>query len=71
MDAKKIVLLVGALIVAVTTALLARSMLSSSSAPQVNAAAMPADADQPHVMVATKALPVGTIIDAESFRFQP
>ena len=70
MDAKKIVLLVGALIIAVTTALLARSMFTSSSAPQVNAAAMP-DADQPHVLVATKALPVGTIIDAESFRFQP
>ncbi|WHO38099.1 Flp pilus assembly protein CpaB [Sphingobium sp. AP49] len=70
MDAKKIVLLVGALIIAVTTALLARSMLSSSSAPQVNAAAMP-EADQPHVLVATKALPVGTILDPESFRFQP
>jgi Flp pilus assembly protein CpaB len=71
MDAKKIVLLVGALIIAVTTALLARSMLSSSSAPQVNAASMPTEADQPHVLVATKALPVGTILDAESFRFQP
>ncbi|MEO7468400.1 MAG: Flp pilus assembly protein CpaB, partial [Sphingobium limneticum] len=71
MDAKKIVLLVGALIIAVTTALLARSMLSSSSTPQVTAANMPVEADQPHVLVATKALPVGTILDAESFRFQP
>lgn len=71
MDAKKIVLLVGALIIAVTTALLARSMLSSSGAPQVNAANMPVEADQPHVLVAVKALPVGTILDAESFRFQP
>jgi pilus assembly protein CpaB len=71
MDAKKIVLLVGALIIAVTTALLARSMLSSSSSPQVNAASMPNEADQPHVLVAVKALPVGTILDAESFRFQP
>jgi pilus assembly protein CpaB len=71
MDAKKIVLLVGALIVAVTTALLARSMFSSSSTPQASASAMPAEADQPHVLVATKALPVGTILDAESFRFQP
>ncbi|SCW40563.1 pilus assembly protein CpaB [Sphingobium faniae] len=71
MDAKKIVLLVGALIVAITTALLARSMLSSSSAPQVNAASMPVEANQPHVLVATKAMPVGTILDAESFRFQP
>lgn len=71
MDAKKIVLLVGALIIAVTTALLARSMLSSSSAPQAGASSMPVEADQPHVLVATKALPVGTILDAESFRFQP
>ncbi|KEQ55253.1 Flp pilus assembly protein CpaB [Sphingobium chlorophenolicum] len=71
MDAKKIVLLVGALIIAVTTALLARNMLSSSSAPQASASSMPVEADQPHVLVATKALPVGTILDAESFRFQP
>jgi pilus assembly protein CpaB len=70
MEAKKIVLLAGALIIAVTTALLARSMFSSSSAPQVNAASMP-EAELPHVLVATKALPVGTILDAESFRFQP
>jgi pilus assembly protein CpaB len=72
MDAKKIVLLVGALIIAVTTALLARNMLSSSGgAPEASASAMPVEADQPHVLVATKALPVGTILDAESFRFQP
>jgi pilus assembly protein CpaB len=71
MEAKKIVLLAGALIIAVTTALLARNMLNSSSTPQVNAAAMPVEANQPHVLVATKALPVGTILDAESFRFQP
>ena len=71
MDAKKIVLLVGALIIAVTTALLARNMLSSSGAPQAGASAMPVEADQPHVLVATKALPVGSILNAESFRFQP
>ncbi|BBD96844.1 Flp pilus assembly protein CpaB [Sphingobium amiense] len=71
MEAKKIVLLAGALIIAVTTALLARNMLNSSSTPQVNAAAMPVEANQPRVLVATKALPVGTILDAESFRFQP
>ncbi|WP_336972704.1 Flp pilus assembly protein CpaB [Sphingobium aromaticiconvertens] len=71
MDAKKIVLLVGALVIAVTTALLARSMFNTSGSPQVNAAAMPTAADQPHVLVATKALPVGTILDAESFRYQP
>jgi pilus assembly protein CpaB len=71
MDAKKIVLLVGALIIAITTALLARNMLSSSGSPQATASSMPVEADQPNVLVATKALPVGTILDAESFRFQP
>lgn len=70
MDAKKIVLLVGALVIAIATALLARNMFTASSAPQASAAAMP-DQDMPHVLVATKALPVGTILDAESFRFQP
>ncbi len=71
MDAKKILLLVGALIIAITTALLARSMLSSSGGTPVTTAQMPVEADLPHVLVATKAMPVGTIIDAESFRFQP
>lgn len=71
MDAKKIALLVGALVIAITTALLARSMFSESSAPQINAASMPEGPDTPHVLVATKALPVGTILNAESFRFQP
>ncbi|WP_336959308.1 Flp pilus assembly protein CpaB [Sphingobium aquiterrae] len=71
MEAKKIALLVGALVIAVTTALLARNMLSSSGAPQAGAAAMPVDENTPHVLVAVKALPVGTIIDTESMRFQP
>jgi Flp pilus assembly protein CpaB len=71
MDVKKIVLLVGALVIAITTALLARSMFSTSATPRSGAAVMPVEADQPHVLVATKALPVGTILDAESFRYQP
>lgn len=72
MDAKKIVLLVGALIIAVAAALVARNMLSpGGGAPQASASAMPIEADTPFVLVATKALPVGTILDAESFRFQP
>lgn len=71
MDAKKIVLLVGALVIAVATALLARNMLSPGGSPQAAASAMQVDASTPHVLVATKALPVGTILDAESFRFQP
>ena len=72
MDVKKAVLLVGALIIAVSAALMARSMFSSgNSAPQATASAVPQQEMGKSVLVATKALPVGTIIDAESFRFQP
>ena len=68
MDVKKLVLLVGALIVAAVTAIMARNMFSGASAPQ--ATASPAVPVGPEVLVATRSLPVGTIIDAESFRFQ-
>ncbi|QUT04487.1 Flp pilus assembly protein CpaB [Sphingobium phenoxybenzoativorans] len=71
MDAKRVALLVGALVIAIATALIARNMFSASGSPLVNAAAMPDGPDTPHVLVAVKALPVGTIVDAESFRFQP
>lgn len=73
MDVKKAMLLVGALVIAVAAALMARSIFSSgSSAPPATASAVPQQQlDGPKVLVATKALPVGTIIDANSFRFQP
>ena len=74
MDVKKAMLLMGALIIAVAAALMARSMFSESNAPapQATAAAVPQQQlDGPQVLVATKALPIGTIIDPESFRFQP
>lgn len=73
MDVKKAVLLAGALIFALLAALMSRSMFSDSgsNAPQAAASAMPAQPDGPMVLVATKALPVGTIIDPGSFRFQP
>ena len=71
MDAKKIILLVVALIVAGGTAFMARSLFSQSSAPQAQAAAMPAPKNGPEILVATRALPVGTIIEADSFRYQP
>ena len=74
MDVKKAMLLMGALIIAVATALMARSMFSNGNAPapQATAAAVPQQQlDGPQVLVATKALPIGTIIDPESFRFQP
>lgn len=69
MDARKVILLVGALLVAAVTAFMARSMFAGSSAP--TATAQEAQVTGPMVLVATRALPVGTIIDADSFRFQP
>jgi pilus assembly protein CpaB len=71
MDVKKAVLLAGALIFAIITALMARSMFTGSDAPQVAASVMPAQPTGPFVLVATKALPLGTILDEGSFRFQP
>lgn len=71
MEPKKIVLLAGALIIAVTAAFLARSMFTSGGAPAVQASAVPNPQDMPHVLVATKALPVGTIIGPDAFRYQP
>lgn len=69
MDVKKLALLIGALIIAAVTALMANSMFSGAAAPQ--AVAGPAVPAGPEVLVATRSLPVGTIIDAEAFRYQP
>ncbi|HEX8365322.1 MAG TPA: Flp pilus assembly protein CpaB [Allosphingosinicella sp.] len=69
MDVKKIVLLIGALVIAVVTALMAKSMLTGTAAPP-QAVARPAAPQGPEVLVATRSLPVGTIIDAEAFRYQ-
>lgn len=72
MDVKKIVLLVGALIIAGVTAVMAKNMFSGASAPQAVAGpTAPQAVTGPEVLVATRALPVGTIIDAEAFRYQP
>src|SRR4051812_13999707 len=69
MDVKKVALLVGALVIAVITAVMAKNMFAGAGAQQ--AAAAPAVPVGPKVLVAKKALPVGTIIDADSFTFQP
>ena len=69
MDARKVILLVGALLVAAVTAFMARSMFVGGSAP--TAVAQEAEQEGPMVLVATRALPVGTIINQESFRYQP
>jgi pilus assembly protein CpaB len=69
MDVKKVALLVGALVIAVITAVMAKNMFAGASAPQ--AAAAPAVPVGPKILVARKALQAGTIIDAESFTYQP
>ena len=69
MDVKKIALLVGALIIAAVTAFMAKNMFTGAAAPQ--AVAGPAVPAGPEVLVATRPLPVGTIINAEAFRYQP
>lgn len=70
MDVRKIALLVGALIIAGVTAFMARNMFLGASAPEAQAAAV-AQQEANQVMVATRTLPVGTIIDAEMLRYQP
>ncbi len=69
MDRKKLFLLLGALVVAIVTSLAARALLAGGSAPQAAAAAKVIDG--PKVLVAQRALPIGTIITADSLSFQP
>ena len=73
MDSRKVIMLVGALFVAAITAFVARTLIAGSSAP--NAGAVVANAapviDGPEVLVATRALPIGTILDATALKFQP
>ncbi|MEQ1494173.1 MAG: Flp pilus assembly protein CpaB [Novosphingobium sp.] len=67
MDKKKLLLLLGALIVAIGTAMAARTLLTGAGAPEAEAAQSPKG---PKVLVAQRALPVGTIITADSIAFQ-
>jgi Flp pilus assembly protein CpaB len=70
MEPKKIALLVGALVVAAMAAVMAKNMFGQSAAPQAQAMVVAAPVG-PEVLVATRMLPVGTIIQADSFRYQP
>jgi pilus assembly protein CpaB len=70
MDVKKLMLLIGALVVAAVTAVMAKNMFSGASAPSAQATPVMQQATGPEVLVATRALPVGTIIDAEALRYQ-
>jgi pilus assembly protein CpaB len=69
MDARKLILLVGALVVAAITAFMARNILVGAPAPSANAVPVAAPQNTTEVMVATRALPVGTILDATSVKF--
>ncbi len=68
MDKKKLMLLLGALVIAIGTALAARSLFVGASAPKADAAQQVPKG--PKVLVANRALPVGTIITADSVGFQ-
>lgn len=68
MDVKKVALLVAALVIAVVTAVMAKNMFAGAGAAQ--AVAAPAVPLGPKILVARKALPVGTIIDQESLTYQ-
>ena len=69
MDVKKLALLVGALVIAVITAVMAKNMFTGAGAQMASAA--PSVPVGPRVLVAKKALLAGTIIDADSFSLQP
>ncbi|MFC4291746.1 Flp pilus assembly protein CpaB [Sphingorhabdus arenilitoris] len=71
MDRKKVILLVSALLIAVLSAFMARSMLTGASAPNAKAVVAAPVPTGPKVLVATRALPVGTLITAEALRYQP
>jgi pilus assembly protein CpaB len=69
MNKRKLILLIGALIFAFACALGARSLFRSGSSPTgLVAQAAPAG---PDILVATRALPVGTIITSDAVRYQP
>jgi pilus assembly protein CpaB len=70
MDSRKVLLLVGALFVAAITAFMARSLMQGASTPVATAGGEPTVVAGPKVLVAKRALPVGTIIDAGALAFQ-
>ncbi len=68
MDKKKLMLLLGAMVIAIGTAMAARSLFTGASTPQAEAAQEVQKG--PKVLVAQRALPVGTIITADAISFQ-
>jgi pilus assembly protein CpaB len=68
MDRKKILLLLGALVIAIGTAMMARSMFAGAAAPEAKAVVV--EPEGPKVLVAQRALPIGTIITADAVSYQ-
>ncbi len=68
MDKKKLMILLAALVLAIGMALAARSLVAGAAAPAVKA--MIAAPKGPKVLVAQRALPVGTIITADAIAYQ-
>jgi len=69
MDVRKLIILVGALLIAGATAFMARSMFTGGEVKA--AAAAPVEPVGTEVLVAAKPLPLGTIITVEMLTFQP
>lgn len=70
MDTRKIMLIVGALVIAIGAAFGVNQMMRGASTAEARAAAAP-EITGPMILVATRQLPVGTIVGPDSFRFQP
>jgi len=70
MNVRKLMLMGAALMMAAFCAVLARSMFNGGAATQAAAIAPPQPAG-PEVLVATRMLPVGTIVTADAYRYQP
>ncbi|NCP10528.1 MAG: Flp pilus assembly protein CpaB [Sphingomonadales bacterium] len=69
MDGKKLFLIIGALVVAIGAAFGVNTLMRGSATPQSQAAAA-AVPQGPDILVATRALPVGTIITPDAVRYQ-
>jgi len=67
MDFRKVALLVGALVIAVTTAVIARGMFAGSGTPAAEAKVEQGVA----VLIAKQTLPIGTMIEPAMIAFQP
>ena len=67
MDKKKLMLLMGALVIAIGTAMAVHSLFAGAATPKAEAVQAPKG---PKVLVALRALPVGTIITADAISFQ-